>query len=162
MFGAMGGEGLEMTTGHSALCDCPEPSSLERMSPSRLKPNHSLIWLIIPLLLVVLVLCWEVASKGSAETKSSSEAAGFEAPGRNEAQGGNEAFSAWAHQYELAAEDERSDFLERGIAMARERRAWLAELIQSDPEAASPRADPRRRCHRRESPAPTLQEILAT
>lgn len=49
----------------------------------------------------------------------------------------------WAGRYHRAGHDQRVGLLEEGVAMARERRAWLLELIQSDPEAALAAALPR-------------------
>jgi hypothetical protein len=67
--------------------------------------------------------------------------------------------SDWTDDYREAAETHRDDLLEQGIALARERRSVMLELIQSDPQAALAAALPRTE---REKLPREIQEQLET
>ena len=46
------------------------------------------------------------------------------------------AFAAWFDDYRAASPAVRREMIAQGVQLAKQRRAWLLELIQNDPEAA--------------------------
>lgn len=63
----------------------------------------------------------------------------------------------WSQRYQAAAETEKPSMLDQGIALARERRTALAQLIRKDPERALAEAIPR--SQRASMPPAVLAEL---
>lgn len=68
-------------------------------------------------------------------------------------------WSGWADDYQAAAEAEQDSLIVQGVALVRERRAAMLELIQTDPQAALAAAMPRAE---RERLPTEIQEQLET